>query len=358
MSIYIYIYILFSSSTHFSIYIYMYIHNMHLSFSSPPDYYNKLMLASFTAIQFILLCLLPPIFCIYHFLTSTTFTSFSNSRQMPPSFTANYFISFLQYTEITAIIIYCHFIYLIYLFIYPFTAIDFYWHHLLPVKWLFPPFFCQSIDCFLHFTASQLTVSSILLPVNWLFPPFYCQSIDCFLHFTASQLTVSSILLPVNWLFPPFYCQSIDCFLHFTASQLTVSFILLPNTVICPFWLHLPDFAGPQRSHHSCNGSFAPFLWNASDCDAKPSTAVHRIGWQWAVLCPFTVFYSHPWLNWGNKLAIVQLKESLNCTSALTSGKFNTFYPYCERAIHLNLLNNKIVYLCSYLFCIAMYILR
>ena len=114
-----YIYIIYN--TPLNMYIYMYIHNIHLYFSSPLNYYNKLMLASFTAIQFILLCLLPPIFCIYHLLTSTTFTSFSNSRQMPASFSANYFISFLHYTEITAIIVYCHFIYLL-----PFTAMDIY----------------------------------------------------------------------------------------------------------------------------------------------------------------------------------------------------------------------------------------
>ena len=190
------------------------------------------MLASFSAIQTILLCLLPPIFCIYHLLTSTTFTSFSNSRQMPASFTANYFISFLHYTEITAIIVYCHFIYLIYLFIYHFTAIDFYWHHLLPVNWLFPSLYCQSIDCFLHFTASQLTVPFTLLPVNWLFPSLYCQSIDCFLHFTASQLTVSFTSLPVNWLFPSLYCQSIDCFLHFTAKYCYLP-LLAPLTRLC-----------------------------------------------------------------------------------------------------------------------------
>ena len=175
--------------------------------------------------------------CLHHLLPIILFPSFITLRLLQSSFTATLFISFPLLRWAFTNIIYCQ-------------SIDCFLHFtasqltvpstLLPVNWLFPPLYCQSIDCFLHFTASQLTVSSTLLPVNWLFPPLYCQSIDCFLHFTASQLTVPSTLLPVNWLLPSLYCQSIDCFLHFTASQLTVSFTLLPvNWLFPPFYCQI-----------------------------------------------------------------------------------------------------------------------
>ena len=73
-----YIYIYIHTHTYIYIYIYIYIIYTSLFLHLPIIIYNKLVLASliYTAIQFILLCLLPPIFCIYHLLTFNMFSYF------------------------------------------------------------------------------------------------------------------------------------------------------------------------------------------------------------------------------------------------------------------------------------------